>query len=75
MTYTIRVTYRQKRILDLILKEGRTQHETAKVLGCTDGNVNNMLRRLMKKYPQLRLGVYSKWRTNYDVPDKFVRKD
>jgi len=75
MTYKIKVTFRQGKILRCLLEEGLTQTQTAQKLGCTPSNINLTLKRLMKKYPRLKVNIYDKWYSTYDVPEKFVRNE
>lgn len=74
MSYEIKVTYRQRLVLDYLIKGGYTQAEIAKKLKCSASNVNQTIARLMKKYPKLNLSKYDIPKKTYKIPDEYVKK-
>lgn len=73
--YKIRVTQRQKRVLDCLLKEGLSQSQTAKKIGMSPSNVSVVISRLCKKHPQLNFAMFQRRNHLYEIPDKYVWED
>ena len=74
MGVKVRVTYRERLVLDCILKERMTYKATAKRLGCTANNIGATLSRIRKRYPHILPTNYIKRFVPYEIPDKYVNK-